>query len=206
MALRPDVNNRDFNELEDAIHDILKGVYTAIPGEVLTYDDETRRARVRPSLRRRDGDQIVDRPPVNDVPVVWPGADGVTAHGRLKEGDEVSLVYSMRGYRAFLETHEPAAQDLDGFLGPAHPFAVPRFGRVDPLVAPRGGFKDGFTIQSDDGVLASRIDLEAGIVETINGTDVRSQHAADRIVHEVGSTQLVQTAGGFEFIVGGLPG
>ena len=105
---------------------------------------------------------IEDRPPVNDVPVLWPGADGVTAHGRLKEGNPVLLIFSMRGYRAFLETHEAASQDLDGMMGPAHPVAIPWFGRVDPLVAPRGGFKDGFTIQSDDGVLAFGSTLRRG--------------------------------------------
>ena len=123
MALRADENPRDIaNTIPEVIHDLLKDVHTAIQGTIVTYDPATRRARVRPSLRRRDeSGAVVDRPEVDQVPVQWPGGDGTTAHATLQEDDQVYLIYSMRGYRAWLEKHEPAVQDLEGFLERSSP-------------------------------------------------------------------------------------
>ena len=224
MALRADENPRDIaNTIPEVIHDLLKDVHTAIQGTIVTYDPATRRARVRPSLRRRDeSGAVVDRPEIDQVPVSWPGGDGTTAHATLQEGDQVYLIYSMRGYRAWLEKHEPAVQDLEGFLSGAHPVAVPWFGTSDPLTAPRGGFARGLTLQTDDGVLAARLDKDAGTVELLNGDQVRTRLFADRTVHEVGSdsvvtqtassithrigsnTTITQTAGAITFVVGGV--
>ena len=207
MALRADENPRDIaNTIPEVIHDLLKDVHTAIQGTIVTYDPATRRARVRPSLRRRDeSGAVVDRPEIDQVPVSWPGGDGTTAHATLQEGDQVYLIYSMRGYRAWLEKHEPAVQDLEGFLSGAHPVAVPWFGTSDPLTAPRGGFARGLTLQTDDGVLAARLDKDAGTVELINGDQVRVQASATTIRAEVSaSTYVTIVDGTITFTVGGV--
>ena len=206
MAIRPDINQRDLSILENVWRDLAKGINTAIPGTIVTYDQATRRARVRPSLRRRDENGTVsDRPDVSDVPVLWPGGDGVTAHGSLQENDQVLLVYSQRGYRAFLEGHTPAAQDTDGLMSPAHPVAVPWFGTATALTPPRGGFGRGFVLQTDDGALAVRIDRGGSVVDLVNGQNVRVRASETEIRAEVSSdTHITAVAGTITLTVGGV--
>ena len=154
--IRADENPHDLvSTFEEVLDAVSKDIYTAIPSLISTYDDASRRARIRPALRRVEVDgRAFERPAVEDVPVVWPGGGGCTAHGRLKEDDPVLTVFSMRGINGFLDTHELADQDVDGTLSPKDAVALPWFGKKEDLTAPRGGFVDGFTIQSDDGELS----------------------------------------------------
>lgn len=73
----------------------LEDVHVALPGTVTTYDKTTRLATVKPSVRLRSlhGDKL-DIPPIQSVPVVWPGSQEFSILGTLKRGDRVLLVFS----------------------------------------------------------------------------------------------------------------
>ena len=73
----------------------LEDVHVALPGTVTTYSKETRLATVKPSVRLRSlhGDKL-DIPPIQGVPVIWPGSQEFTVQGSLKRGDRVLLVFS----------------------------------------------------------------------------------------------------------------
>lgn len=206
-SVRPDENPRDLvATFEEVLHDWSKGFYTCIPGRIVQYDDATRRATVQPALREREEDGSThERPAVRDCPVLWPGANGVTAHGRLKKDDPVGLLYSMRGYRGFLATHELADQDVDGTARSASsPLVWPLFGRHGKITAPAGGFKDGYAIQTDDGVRFVRIDTEGEVVEMRNASmHARLQADSGALEHHVADTGVRVTSSGIEFRVGG---
>lgn len=73
----------------------LEDVHVALPGTVTAYDKTTRLATVKPSVRLRSlhGDKL-DIPPIQSVPVVWPGSQEFSILGTLKRGDRVLLVFS----------------------------------------------------------------------------------------------------------------
>ena len=76
--------------------------------------------------------------------------------------------------------------------------------RGDPLTAPRGGFARGLTLQTDDGVLAARLDKDADTVELTqwrSGADVPIRGSAT--VHEVRSdSEVTQTASSITHRIG----
>jgi len=73
----------------------LEDVHVALPGAVTTYSKETRLATVKPSVRLRSlhGDKLAI-PPIQGVPVIWPGSQDFTVQSTLKRGDRVLLVFS----------------------------------------------------------------------------------------------------------------
>ena len=86
---------------------------TAMPGIVRAYDARTMRARVQPALRaivsQPDGStEAMDRAPIYDVPVTWPGGGGYVFHCNLDAGDTVWLMFSERGLAEFKRTIELA--------------------------------------------------------------------------------------------------
>ena len=84
-----------------------------LPGLVRAYDARTMRARVQPALRalvsQPDGStEPMDRAPIYDVPVQWPGSGGFVFHCDLQPGDPVWLKFSERGIGEFKRTLELA--------------------------------------------------------------------------------------------------
>ena len=88
-------SNDPLDALEVWLQARLEDVHVSLPGTVTTYSKETRRATVKPSVRLRSlhGDKL-DIPPIQGVPVVWPGSQEFTTSGTLKRGDRVLLVFS----------------------------------------------------------------------------------------------------------------
>jgi len=70
-------------------------VHTSMPGQIQSYDPKTRLATVKPMVKFRSlhGD-VLDIPPIDSVPVVWPGAKSFTAMGALESGDGGTLIFS----------------------------------------------------------------------------------------------------------------
>ena len=68
---------------------------TAMPGEVISYDADTRRANVRGSIQLLmvDG-TTVDRPVIVNAPVVFPMSATFAITWPLHAGDPVLLVFS----------------------------------------------------------------------------------------------------------------
>jgi len=73
----------------------LEDLHISLPGTVTAYNKATRLATVKPSVRPRSlhGD-VFDIPPIQGVPVIWPGSQEFTVQGTLKRGDRVLLVFS----------------------------------------------------------------------------------------------------------------
>ena len=67
-------------EVTDTVKDTLKGVHTAIPGSIVSFDPGTGLATVLPTMKFKKPDgTTVDFPPGHRVPVVFPQSMGQQA-------------------------------------------------------------------------------------------------------------------------------
>lgn len=86
------------------IADVLTGVYTNLPAEVIDYDASTQTCTVQPLINTKDSDGtvIVDSV-VGGVPVVFPSAGGGIISFPIQRGDTVLLCFSMRSIDEWTE-------------------------------------------------------------------------------------------------------
>ena len=94
-------------EIKNTVSKNLKGVHTAMPGEILSYDPATGLATVQPKMKYKKPDgTTIDFPQVNGVPVWFPQGNNqkATIAYPVKPGDgcliivgEQSLDYWMYG-------------------------------------------------------------------------------------------------------------
>ena len=92
-----------------------QNIRTAVPGIVRAYDARSMRARVQPALNSivsmPDGSDVgMEKVPIYDVPVVWPGGGGFVFHTPLNDGDTVWLMFSERGiwhFKRALQLSDP---------------------------------------------------------------------------------------------------
>ena len=123
------VVNREINwdtlstTLEKVLHEWSKeNLHTCMPGIIDTYDQEKRRANVRPALMMvmagefpgEDGEAMERALSVN-VPVLWMATSEYSMHGPLKPGDRGLLVFSERGIAAFKESGQMATPKKPAF-------------------------------------------------------------------------------------------
>lgn len=92
-----------------ALDSRLADVNVSMPGIVASYDPATRTASVRPALRRVLFDDDYERaaedlPPIENVPVAWPGCAALDMHGVLAEGDAGVLVFATNSINEWLGT------------------------------------------------------------------------------------------------------
>ena len=80
-------------------------LHTGMPGIVETYDSAKRRARVVPAINALMADgSFVARPPIVNVPVLWPSFGGITIEAsELIAGTAYWLSFSERGLGLFKE-------------------------------------------------------------------------------------------------------
>ena len=142
---------------------LAKGVNTAAPGVVESYDPATKRARVRPALRLLlTSGETINKPAIIDVPVIHPAGGGYIMHFPLGAGDTVLLIFSQRGIENFKKTFQEADPPPDALFAERDAIALPGFGALP--VTPAG---EGCTLQSEDGstfveVHSDRIRLRHG--------------------------------------------
>lgn len=87
--------------IEETFEYGMTNVHTAFPAVVKSYDAETRRAEVQPSLKRKmSNGEFMDLPIIVDVPVLYFGTAKAGIHIPLEEGDEVLIVCSERCWTA----------------------------------------------------------------------------------------------------------
>lgn len=86
------------------IADVLTGVYTNLPAEVIDYDASTQTCTVQPLINTKDSDgtAVVDSV-VAGVPVVFPSAGGGIISFPIQRGDTVLLCFSMRSIDEWTE-------------------------------------------------------------------------------------------------------
>jgi len=123
-------------------------LHTVLPGVVETYSPTTRRARVIPaiSLLLDDG-SLVDRPPVTDVPVIFPSGGGLSLVYPLSAGDPVLLVFSQRGLDGWKGNSRPGPPPASAPLSLSDAIALAGFGSLATTPASL----TGASLQTDDG-------------------------------------------------------
>lgn len=89
-------------------------MHTSFPAVVVSYDADTRRADVQPSLKRKMPDGSYSTLPViPDVPVLYAGTAKYTVTFPLEPGDEVLCVASERSIEAWKDTGGEDIADND---------------------------------------------------------------------------------------------
>ncbi|MDR2150136.1 MAG: hypothetical protein LBO67_04845 [Spirochaetaceae bacterium] len=89
-------------------------VHTTCPGVIVEYDSTTRRAKVKPSLKRKLGTgEYIDLPIINDVPVIFMGTKKLTIHFPLEENDEVVIFFSERSLEEWKSNGGSGIEDRD---------------------------------------------------------------------------------------------
>ncbi len=144
-------NEKDYSDLSSvlnfAFEQMLKGIYTTLPGIVVSYDEETKRGIVQPAiqLQKTDG-TLVDRPPIANVPFAHPSGGGFVLHLPVKKGDAVLCMFSARGLSKFKLNYQISKPD-EGFFDIKDAVAIPGFGSL--AITP--ATSDGVSMQSEDG-------------------------------------------------------
>lgn len=87
--------------LESALSNLQTRLWTALPGEVDSYDPKANTVEVQPTVKglvtSSDGNtEPVDLPILPDVPVFFPRGGGVTLTFPIQKGDECIVVFSSR--------------------------------------------------------------------------------------------------------------
>jgi hypothetical protein len=92
-----------------AIESRLADVHVATPAIVRSYDAAKQVVSVQPAVRRviEDEEELFweeDFPPIDNVPVEWPGGGEMYIHFPIAEGDTGSLVFCERSISEWRET------------------------------------------------------------------------------------------------------
>jgi len=134
--------------LRRAVGRELMDVHTALPGIVDTYDATSRRARVTPAIRiLLDDGSLLDRPPIPDVPVLFPAGGGLSLTFPLERGDPVLLVFSQRGMDGFKIAFTASAPSRGPIMDMSDAVALAGFGSA--ITTPAS--VTGASLQTDDG-------------------------------------------------------
>lgn len=97
------------SSLNDIFQGLLSGINTVMPGYILSYNNSTQLAKVQPvfktSFLNDDNEEVIkDRPPIENVPVIFPRAGGYFISFPVATNDPVLLVFSQRSIDAYMET------------------------------------------------------------------------------------------------------
>lgn len=95
--------------LRRALDSRIADVHVSMPGIVRSYDAAKQVATVQPAVKRvlldDDGEQVEeDFPPLQNVPVIWPGGGGFYMHFPLATDDAGLLVFSERSFTEWRST------------------------------------------------------------------------------------------------------
>jgi len=159
----------------------LTDIHTALPGIVETYDAGKRRARVIPAIAMLlDDGELLARPPITDVPVIFPSGGGLTMAFPLPAGEPVLLVFAQRGLGPWKGGYQSSPPGDGPILDMSDAVCLAGFGAL----AIRPATDTGASLQSDDG-------LTAVIVEPTGEVVIKA--AGDTRIEAGGETTLVAT-------------
>jgi hypothetical protein len=194
-------NEKQFDNITDfltfAFEQMLKNIYTIIPAHVISYNSETKRAIVRPSIKIETSQEIISQSPIANVPVVFPCGGGFTLLSPLPAGSPVLLFFSQRGITKFKQSFEEVAPD-ENLFDKQDAIAVAGFGSLSVTPAT----EDGISLQSEDGT--KYIFIEDDKIEISHPATLNLIAPAINLTGEVIITgNLTVAAGGI--ITGDLP-
>ena len=179
---------------------VRQNLRTAVPGIIRAYDARTMRARVQPALNAivampGEPDEPMERAPIYDVPVVWPGCAAGVIHASLVDGDTVWLMFSERGMAQFKQTLTLAdpppmvmfatcdAVALPWRAAPVQPVEGAVAGDLSGITPTSAGSRvamPGLTLQSADGSAYVSIRGDSVVIGgasvTHNGVNIGSDH------------------------------
>jgi hypothetical protein len=91
--------------IKEAIRQNQLELNTMLPAEVVSYDPANQTCVVQPSLKRTNIDpaEVISRPRISDVPVVFPRTSSGGVFFPLSEGDSVMLVFCQRSLDDWIE-------------------------------------------------------------------------------------------------------
>ena len=92
--------------LEALKKDIMASIHCALPGIVESYDASTQTASIRPALRSRVGQDVVQLPLLTDVPVFIPGSE--RGNWTVEAGDSCLLIFADACIDGWFETGSAA--------------------------------------------------------------------------------------------------
>lgn len=158
-------------EVNNMVKDNLKGVHTALPGTIVSFDPGSGLATVLPSMKFKKPDgKTVDFPQVTGVPVVFPQVMGqqATIAFPVKPGDGCLIIVAEQSIDYWLYGQETDT-DLDFDL--TNSICIPGlFAKANPVMAAACG---GNAVVVD--VKGARVTVKAGSVQvdaatiTLNG-------------------------------------
>lgn len=83
--------------IQEAIEARLCDLHVSLPGRIVSYEQQTQKAKVQPEIKREYADgRALELPVLTDVPVVWPRAGKAYLHFPLKAGDQVTILFNER--------------------------------------------------------------------------------------------------------------
>lgn len=188
-----------------AMTQFMKGLWTACPGIVDSYNGSSKRAVIRPALDlvRTDGARIA-HPLINDVPVLHPSGGGFTMLVPLVQGDAVMLLFSQRGMAQFKLSYAQSEPDAEGFLSLKDAVAIAGFGALSIIPATT----NGATMQSEDGAnyiyvkngevkvkTPGNVTVEAGGDVTVDAGNVTVEASGNVAVNAGGGCTITATNG-----------
>ena len=127
------------------LRQFIKDIHTCVPGIVEAYSQGEKRLQVRPAIRlvKSDGTSL-SRPPIIDVPVVWPSGGGISLVFPLGVGETVLLCFSERGIGEFKKIFGESLPDMVGLFSETDAIAIAGFGglSINPATSQGGSFQD----------------------------------------------------------------
>jgi hypothetical protein len=116
-------------------------MHTSLPGIVKSYDVATQTAQVQLAVQL-EGESV---PPLDDVPVAWPGGAAGFFHAPLSSGDTVLVVFSEEDFSGWYDTGSVSAPAVLARHG-LHAIAIPGLRRAaSPLSVTAGHVTVGAT-------------------------------------------------------------
>lgn len=132
---------------------------TCMPAQVESFNKLTGTVNVQPSIKRKyvKGDEVVNLPIINNVPIVFPRANDAAITFPIKKGDTVLLIFSQRSLDRWktqggiVEAGDPRHHDLsDAFAIPGvYPSSNPIIGLDGDNLVVRHGLTSKITVKKD---------------------------------------------------------
>ena len=137
--------------LRTTFREMMKGVYTSVPGHVRVFDADLQRAQVQVGVQTITVEGVaIEPPPIADVPVFFLGGTKYVISHQIDPNDEGMIFFSQRCVDGWKQTGGVANNPLGRFHDVHDAFFIPGF---RPLPTRISGFaNDGIRMQSRDGV------------------------------------------------------
>jgi hypothetical protein len=182
--------------LDDAIAQFAQAeresIYTALPGQIVSFDPATQRATVQPLYKAKFNGVPTDMPELIEVPVVMPRGGGFAFTFPIKPGDGVQLMFQSRNSDLWYQE----GGEQEGFSARMHDLsdavAIPG---LEPGPRALSDYNaDSFELRSEDGATKIEITDDGKIAFESQGEElvrildefmaVMQTHTNDGLAHD----------------------